>query len=278
MSGLGHAVSGPSSQVRTLVDLDQPIAIGRGAARAVLRAELALRRLPTELAVSVTRFNQLGGVGHFRPGIPLLSLRHRLSHAIPADPRLAEAEDTRSFDERSVLAHLHPALLGATVGADHAGVVYCLEAACAGLTGGRGRLRSGAMQVRNPHADVAILLPDAEVARGQLRVIAGLMVRPRSASPIVHGAQLMVGVLNAHAFSDGNGRLSRVLFNHVLRQAGAPNGGYLPIYSAMLRSQGGFELALREAEIMGRWDALARYLAEALLIAARPVEECFFHG
>lgn len=71
-------------------------------------------------------------------------------------------------------------------------------------------------------------------------------------------------LLNAHPFSDGNGRTARVMLNHVLRLGGMPTSVYLPLYEIAHRSQGGHDIALRTTELRGDWEPLFSYLLNAL--------------
>lgn len=71
---------------------------------------------------------------------------------------------------------------------------------------------------------------------------------------------VLVGILNVHPFSDGNGRCARSWFCLLLEQAGGRRI-YMPLRRVIEISAGGFEIRLREAEVLGRWRPLFDYLA-----------------
>ncbi|QHL91690.1 hypothetical protein GVO57_13910 [Sphingomonas changnyeongensis] len=56
-----------------------------------------------------------------------------------------------------------------------------------------------------------------------------------------------------------------MLLNHLLVEAGY--SGYFPLSTIIARSRGGFELALRSAELQGNWTPITTYVIEALLLA-----------
>jgi len=73
----------------------------------------------------------------------------------------------------------------------------------------------------------------------------------------------MAALLNAHPFADGNGRASRLLFNYILRQS-TEVPYYVPLYELAWLSRGSFVLCVREAEMLGNWAPLCRFLATGL--------------
>ena len=66
-------------------------------------------------------------------------------------------------------------------------------------------------------------------------------------------------ITNSHLFADGNGRLSRAVFNHILHRVGMSSDVYLPVYELMHASKGGFLIRLRQAEIQNDWEPFVRF-------------------
>ncbi len=63
--------------------------------------------------------------------------------------------------------------------------------------------------------------------------------------PVVAAAVVGFGFVFVHPFLDGNGRLHRLLFHHVLARRGfGPEGVILPVSSAILRDRRGYDAAL----------------------------------
>lgn len=91
----------------------------------------------------------------------------------------------------------------------------------------------------------------------------------------VRAVTAMAVLLNIHPFMDGNGRCARALFNAALRGdvTSAPSNGappqadtqfiarcaYVPLHDALLASDAGFEIRLRDAEINANWAPLFGY-------------------
>jgi len=74
--------------------------------------------------------------------------------------------------------------------------------------------------------------------------------------PSFRSTVAMVLITNAHAFGDGNGRLSRLLFNVNQWREGIPCHTYFPWPIFFHRSKGGILIRVRKAEIHGTWDDL----------------------
>jgi hypothetical protein len=68
-------------------------------------------------------------------------------------------------------------------------------------------------------------------------------------------------ITNSHLFTDGNGRLSRAVFNHILHRIGMSSDVYLPVYEFMDASKGGFLIRLRQAEIQNEWEPFVLFMA-----------------
>jgi len=80
----------------------------------------------------------------------------------------------------------------------------------------------------------------------------------------------MTSLCNLHPFADGNGRLSRIVFNALLTTDGVRTP-YVPLYELGRVSRGGFLIASRLAQYRGDWSALASFLtAAADIMAAMP--------
>lgn len=93
--------------------------------------------------------------------------------------------------------------------------------------------------------------------------------------PAVRALAAMAVLLNIHPFADGNGRCARALFNAALcldpRRpvqrdgfGGAPTQtdvrcAYIPLRGALLVSDAGYEIRLREAETNANWSPLFGY-------------------
>jgi Fic family protein len=71
-------------------------------------------------------------------------------------------------------------------------------------------------------------------------------------------------ITNCHAFTDGNGRVARVVFNAVLRPSEPAVTHYLPLREIATFARGGYIIRARQAEIHGNWAPLADFMLAAV--------------
>ena len=134
-----------------------------------------------------------------------------------------------------------------------------------GLTDGQGGWRTKSARLGDDRDGNQVYFPHVSAVPGQLERLL-LRLADGQDSPVLLTAVVAYALLlNCHPFNDGNGRTARVLFNHLLRRGGMPRNVYLPLYEIALRSHGGYEIALRIAEIQGDWEPFLRYMLNAIL-------------
>jgi hypothetical protein len=87
--------------------------------------------------------------------------------------------------------------------------------------------------------------------------------QPRIGAPRAYvAAQAFLLVLTAHPFPDGNGRVSRLIFNGYLR--GSATKGYLPLADILRSGKGAWEELLAQAAVDGDYATVENYLLTAL--------------
>jgi hypothetical protein len=124
------------------------------------------------------------------------------------------------------------------------------------------RLRDKALRSEADANGHQVEYPPPLALRGAVEGIAA-SVRPLvHLSPTFAAAAAMIAITSLHPFLDGNGRVSRVVFNGLLASTGT-SGSYLPLFEIGLVSNGGWLLALRRAQ-RGDWERLMRYLTAAV--------------
>jgi hypothetical protein len=80
--------------------------------------------------------------------------------------------------------------------------------------------------------------------------------------------------LTIHPLRDSNGRTGRILFNLILnRKVREEHKFYIPMKELMQLSGYGFELAMREANVTGRWTPLVAYCCRCILAANEVARE-----
>lgn len=132
------------------------------------------------------------------------------------------------------------------------------------LTSNGSAWRAGLVGLSPDKSGLAIVFPLPAAVPKQLELLRSVLSDEKKCSALVRATVASTLLLNAHPFTDGNGRLSRLLFNYVLRQAGLPLSAYIPLYEIARRSNGGYEIALRRAEIFSQWSPLIGYYGHVL--------------
>jgi len=122
---------------------------------------------------------------------------------------------------------------------------------------------------RDPRGDRVIFPPSTQI-RDRLALIHRELGAGQS--PVFYRAGVgMAAISNCHPFDDGNGRTSRMLFNAMVRRASGRSDLYVPLHELAALSGGSLTLAVREAELQGRWEPLFEFLERCLALVAQGV-------
>jgi len=132
------------------------------------------------------------------------------------------------------------------------------------VTDGVGGWRSCPIHLDGDKAGHEVFFPPLSAIPAQLEKLRRFLAMGDAPPAIFSAAVAKALLLNCHPFTDGNGRVSRILLNHILRQSGMPAEVYLPFYEIARRSLGGYEIALRQAEIRGEWEPFLRFMLAAI--------------
>jgi hypothetical protein len=85
-------------------------------------------------------------------------------------------------------------------------------------------------------------------------------------NPAMVAAVLLNGICQIHPFADGNGRVSRVIFNWFMAKSSGVVR-YLPLYEIARASSGSFIVKLNRARFQKDWTPLLRYLVGCARLA-----------
>jgi hypothetical protein len=132
------------------------------------------------------------------------------------------------------------------------------------LTDGAGGWRGGAIRLGGDRAGNRVYFPPVCAMDAQLDKLRVVLADEADHPPLFRGVVAYALLLNAHPFSDGNGRTARLILNYVLREGGMHSNVYLPLYEIAHRSLGGHDIALRTAELRGDWEPIFGYFLSAL--------------
>lgn len=110
---------------------------------------------------------------------------------------------------------------------------------------------------------------DWRLVKRELFSLQDFIVQHDPVNNTVFRASVFLGAFNCiHPLRDGNGRTSRIMFNALLHSGLDQPKFYIPLKEFMGLSRYGFELAMRESLIFGRWATLVAFCSNILLVMA----------
>jgi hypothetical protein len=165
--------------------------------------------------------------------------------------------DGRSMVEFEVMKQLPPI---ESIGGEDALVELLLQLDRL-LCGSSDGFRREDIQTRPDYLGNCVRYPSPEEIGPSLRRLYGHWREYAAVKPGLAAVVILAAVTNLHPFQDGNGRVARVLFNHLLNTA-RHEPIYLPIHEIAALSRGGFLIRLRQAQYYGEWRPLFGFLAQ----------------
>lgn len=124
---------------------------------------------------------------------------------------------------------------------------------------GNSKFRSGEISTKEDAVGSKVIYPDAKFISQRIHDLFFLCRKHIDISPAFCATVSMIALCNAHPLEDGNGRVSRMLFNWILSD-GRTILNYLPIYELAALSRGGFIIRSRKAQYFNDWTELIRFL------------------
>jgi hypothetical protein len=83
-----------------------------------------------------------------------------------------------------------------------------------------------------------------------------------SISPSLTATAVLCSIFTCHPLKDGNGRLGRILFNHIF-SSNKNTDFYLPLYDIAAVSAGGWLYSLRHVQLDNNWTPIANFIKSA---------------
>lgn len=260
--GGGHpspapAVSSAKTVRRTLVELRPYHSLDADSKSAIGYLHAACQRLATTSASGLVDNTTLAR-------LCTGTLRTFLSERATEQNGLPSYESARIGDEsRAADLHLEDILTALSEPNTFPQLLNCLAASCGVQTPSVRTTQNGLVADGN---GVAILFPFGRIVPTRLKVIAQFtQALDNSETPACYRALVtQVALLNLHPLRDGNGRVSRVVFNILLRQGYPGLNAYIPVYEQRRHAPYAFETALRSAEIHGEWVGLSSFYSQLI--------------
>lgn len=190
-------------------------------------------------------------------------LRHELSPYYAQLYPLDKISRGRSKLEIEALHQFKHISLSDVIGMSAAEFRQFLLCMADALTGERNKIRAAPLHTLPDQVGNFISYPSAEQILPRLSMIQGMIKKNISAPASFIATLLLATIGNCHPLKDGNGRLSRCLYNWTMN-ARLKVTYYLPIAELSAISEGGFLIRLKAAASRSEWEALAKYFEDAL--------------
>jgi hypothetical protein len=183
-------------------------------------------------------------------------LEHELSRYMTASSTQT-FEDGRSLEEMQGLAQakLPPSSRIHSLG-DFLDVLSAIRSQ---ILDGESTFRQSLVASGRDRLGHRVVYPPPRSIPGQLNAIFECWNRHKDQEPAFAGIVAMTALMNLHPYSDGNGRLGRMLFNWTI-QRGCQNQLYIPIYEVSAFSNCGYLVRLRLAQYQSKWGPLSSFL------------------
>ena len=171
--------------------------------------------------------------------------------------RIAQGRELRAYFSRALAGPITPDSL-----------LTALCEANATLPGCSGKIRTAETGLTPNATGIQVYFPPANTVSPQIEAIARFIARStvQGEDPLLAAIGTLGLLLNCHPFADGNGRVSRALYDHLLHRAGSRE--FFPLYPLLFAARRSFDLALREAEIKGDWSPFVIHNCQLIAITA----------
>jgi hypothetical protein len=195
-----------------------------------------------------------------RSSIP--NLRHELSELVEAS-EVPHSDTRHTLEELRIFASLRQNFEGASPSVIGLGAL--IDAALPMMEGAIS-VRTYRSQTSPVRGQATLFAQPGEIAMRLAAVDAWLLEQeslgiPRSFQAVV----AMSAFCALHPLTDGNGRMSRILFNLLLYGDRRSIGCYLPIATLAARSSSGFLISLKLSQFGNEWKSICKFHVASLL-------------
>lgn len=191
-----------------------------------------------------------------------LTVAYREYHLGVAGPRKSKTDTEISF---------FPKMLSIVDGIDaQKSVRYLiplLEDVSSSVLGRKSSIRAKPIFIAKDWYGRSVQFPDHHSIRPQLQLICDLLVYSK-ASTVYKAVACYILLVGAHPFLDGNGRVSRMLFNAILVSGGLHPSAYIPLKEILDITQGSLAIRTRRVLMRGDWVPIFEGLSSAIMFAS----------
>ena len=128
-----------------------------------------------------------------------------------------------------------------------------------------GRWRKGLVQCLPDRMGYAVRFPHPDQIAGRLEQIFECLRSNYERHPVYAATAALSAISSIHPLTDGNGRLSRVIFNTIIAKR-FETDFYLPVYELAHVSNGGFIVSIRNSQYYNKWSDLSAFILNSLRI------------
>ncbi|HEL4265473.1 TPA: Fic family protein [Stenotrophomonas maltophilia] len=136
-------------------------------------------------------------------------------------------------------------------------------------TQGDGALRTTPVWISSQDGNEHVAMVSATEASDRLRTLVDWLNDGTLGEGTLRAVRALAMINNAHAFNDANGRLGRAVFNLCLHDHGMRETCFVPLSTFAVLSHGGYEIRLREAELLNEWEGLLSYHCDVISLYSK---------
>lgn len=136
-------------------------------------------------------------------------------------------------------------------------------------TQGDGALRTTPVWISSQDGKENLPMVPAAEASDRLRTLVDWLNDGTLGRGTLRAVRALAMINNAHAFNDANGRLGRAVFNLCLHDHGMKETCFVPLSTFAVLSHGGYEIRLREAELLNEWEGLISYHCDVISLYSK---------
>lgn len=196
---------------------------------------------------------------------PLLSTYHAY-HNVSPDHRIDTRSDRTAFERSHAHVRYEAYQRAYQSRNSNAFLALILQIGSAGSSATRSFRNRPVYIGRDLHGRY-VEYPDHQEIESQLVTLWSVLI-DQSLPGVFRAIVAYVAIVGIHPLLDGNGRLSRTLFNLILFSEGLATDAYVPLKEAYNLSLGAISIQTKRALIKNDWNGISKTIAAVILMTA----------